>query len=464
MDTADLKKIWLEKYKTIPEQLNSLKEIKSAVTAFNANIDAVIKISALKLKTLIDEVGLSLYELENIKQTKILEPKDVIKGIFKCFKNGIAEEWITEEKDVYSWLNEKIGYNRLQMGGQGGIVANALATVGIKQVIAHTNSLPKLQAEQFVKKENLLSFDENGELKPAYLINRENDIPLIHWIIEFDRGDILEIEGQKIKCPKSNRFIATYDPLNLKLVIDKPFMDYVQNNKTQYVILSGFHALTSNNNGVDLIEDIVPELQKWKKNNNEAVFHLEIASTQDIDVRKAIVYKIAPLMDSIGVNERETIDVLEAIGETGLATVCKNNTTAENLFAGIVKIKEKLKVKRIQLHMFGIYVTLQDSNFKITPEQNLKGMMTAAIVAAAKAGTGSIDNLLFAHGNTVSDVGLIEASNLATSIGQNDLDVNGIARYRQWNLIVVPTILIEKPITLVGMGDTISSISLVAAR
>ena len=114
--------------------------------------------------------------------------------------------------------------------------------------------------------------------------------------------------------------------------------------------------------------------------------------------------------------------------------------------------------------MFGLYVTLQDTGFKITPEQNLKGMMTAATVAAAKAGTGTIDNLLFAHGNAVSDVGLIESSTLATSIGQHDLEINGVCRYRQWDLIAVPTILIEKPITLVGMGDTISSISLVAAR
>ena len=464
MDTADLKKIWLEKYKIVPEQLNKLKEIESVVTAFNANIDAVIKMSGENLKKLIMELGLSLAELEDIKQTKIFETKDVIKGIFKCFKNGIAEEWITEEKFVYNWLNEKIGYDRLQIGGQGGIVANALATVGIKKVVAHANSLPKLQAEQFVKKDNLFSFDEKGQIKPAYLINREEDIALIHWIIEFDRGDVLELEGKTFKCPKSNRFIATYDPLNLKLVVDKPFMEYVQNNKTQYVVLSGFHALTSNNDGVSLIKNIIPDLKNWKENNKSAVFHLEIASTQDLDVRKAIVYDVVPLMDSIGVNERETIDVLEAIGENGLATLCKNKTTAENLFAGIVKIKDKLKVKRIQLHMFGLYVTLQDSGFKITPEQNLNGMMTAATVAAAKAGTGSIDNLLFAHGNMVSDVGLIEASNLATSIGQNDLEISGIARYRQWDLIVVPTILIEKPITLVGMGDTISSISLVAAR
>ena len=464
MDTADLKKIWLEKYKIVPEQLNKLSEINSAVTAFNANIDAVLKISGLKLKKMINDLGMTLEDLENIEQTKIFTPQDVVKGIFKCFKNGIAEEWITEEKPVYDWLNENIGYDRLQIGGQGGIVANALATLGIKNVVAHANSLPKLQAEQFVKKDNLVSFDENGSIKPAYLINRENDIALIHWIIEFDREDTIEIEGKTFKCPKSNRFIATYDPLNLKLIIDKPFMDYVQNNKTEYVILSGFHALTSNNDGVNLVKNVVPELKKWKENSKDAVFHLEIASTQDFDVRKAIIYEIVPLMDSIGVNERETIDVLEAIGEEYLAERCKTKTTAENLFAGIVKIKEKLNVKRVQLHMFGLYITLQDTGFKITPEQNLKGMMTAATVAAAKAGTGSIDNTLFAHGNTVSDVGLIEASTLATSIGQNDLDICGIARYRQWDLIVVPTILIEKPITLVGMGDTISSVSLVAAR
>lgn len=118
---------------------------------------------------------------------------------------------------------------------------------------------------------------------------------------------------------------------------------------------------------------------------------------------------------------------------------------------------------RIQLHMFGLYITLQDKNFRITPEANLRGMMTAATIAAAKAGTGSIDNLLWAQGREVSDVGLIEADGLSWATGQNDLAQTGIGRFRNWDLIVAPTILIEKPLTLVGMGDTISSLSLVGA-
>ncbi len=464
MDTPDLKKIWQKKYQIVPEQLAKIKEINAAATGFNANIDAVIKLSAKRLVELAKSRNLLLKDLENVEQTKILTPDDVIRGIFKCFTKGIAEEWITEEKEVYDWMDKNLGYDRLQIGGQGGIVGNALATVGIKNVFVHTNSLPKLQAEQFAKLENLLSFDEKGNALPAYKIDRQNDVPLIHWIIEFDKGDILELEGQKFRCPKSNRFIATYDPLNLKLITDKYFMHHVHNNPVDYVVLSGFHALTANNQGENLIDNILPEIKTWRKNNPNCIFHLEIASTQDKIIRKAIIDKVAPLMDSIGINERETIDILEVIDEEALAERCRQQTTAENLFSGLVKIKEKTSVPRIQLHMFGLYMTLQDTNFKISPEQNLKGMMTAATIAAAKAGTGSIDELLWAHGREVSDVGLIEADSLAWATGQNDLAQTGIGRYRRWDLIVVPTILIEKPITLVGMGDTISSLSLVAAR
>ena len=48
--------------------------------------------------------------------------------------------------------------------------------------------------------------------------------------------------------------------------------------------------------------------------------------------------------------------------------------------------------------------------------------------------------------------------------GKADLAAAGITEYRGFDLIAVPTILIEKPLTLVGMGDTISSLSLVGAR
>ncbi len=465
MDTPLLKKLWEDKYQIVPEQFQKIKQVDAVATGFNANIDAVYHMSAQKLKELIEQQSLSLEELKNLERTSILDEKDFLKGVFRSFSLGIAEEWICENEKVYQWLQKNIGYMHLQIGGQGGIMANVLSVLGVKKVFVHTNSLPALQAEQFEKRDNLLSFDQNGHIQPAYLIDRSQDLPLIHWIIEFKRGDIIELEGQKFKCPKANRFIATYDPLNLRLVLDQNFMKAMLQTPLNFVILSGFHALLSSNNGVELIEGIVPKILELKQKNPSAIFHLEVASTQDISIRKAIVQKLIPLMDSIGINDRETIDLLFALGEKSLAKRCDEKTTAESLLKGLSKIKEKTGVKRIELHMFGLYLTLQDKNFHITPEKNLNAMLTASVVAASKAKTGSVEfeNIQQVKYD-VSDVGLIEIDSLGLLLGQSELITSGIGRYRSWDLIVVPTILIENPLSLVGMGDTISSVSLVAAR
>ncbi len=465
MENNMLKKVWSEKFKQVPETLQRIREVRSAATAFNTNIDAVLKIKGKDLEKLAAKQKLSLQDLERIEHTKLLAPSDVVKGIFKCFKNGIAEEWLTEDKAIYDWMVENLGYDRLQMGGQGGIVANVLAVVGVQKVVAHTNSLPKLQAEQFLPLKNLVSFDEKGAEKPASEIDRAKDIPLIHWIIEFDKGDEVVLDGQKFVCPKSNRFIATYDPLNLKLVVDENFVKALAKDKAEYIVLSGFHALTEQNNGVKLQDDILPVIKSWKEQGS--LIHLEIASTQDIAVRKALLQKIAPIVDSIGINEREAMDILEVIGEEDLAKECNANPNSVNMFKALFKIKKHMEAPRIQLHMFGLYMTLQDEGFKISPEANLRGMMLAATVAAGKAGTGNInkaENLLWAQGQEVSDIGLNELAKLADYVKRSDLLETGFAAYEGFELIVLPTIIVEKPLTLVGMGDTISSLSLLAAR
>jgi ADP-dependent phosphofructokinase/glucokinase len=465
MSNSELKKIWLEKFKEGAKTLKRMKEVSNVAVAFNTNIDAVIKIKPAKFYKLLEAEDLSLDELRDIRESKLKSGADVVKGIFRCFSEGIAEEWLTDDVTVYDWMVANIGYDRLQIGGQGGVVSNALGVAGVSKVFVHTNSLPKLQADQFLKLDNVLSFDEKGKEMPAYQIDRSTDIPLIHWIIEFDKGDVFEIEGHKFTCPKSNRFIATYDPLNFNLVMDNSFVEKMKTKKLDYIFLSGFHALTADNKGVELVEEALPIIETGRKSST--ILHLEIASTQDVKVRKAIVEKLAPFADSVGCNERETIDVLEVIGEKELAEQCEESPHSVNLFKGIMKIKEKTKCKRIQLHMFGLYVVVQDKDFSFTPEANLRGMEVAALAAASKAGLGAINknnDILWASGREVSDTGLNELRDLAEFIGDEKFLETGICEYKGYDIISLPTILIDKPLTTVGLGDTISSLSLVSAR
>lgn len=465
MDNTILKTEWKKKYDIASSELNKLKTINTVATAFNTNIDAIYKISGEKLKNIIIENNLSSSDIDNITLSSFREPKDVILGIAKCFIRGIAEEWVTEDINVYNWLEKNIGYTHLQMGGQGGIIANTLALLGIQNVIAHTNSHPKLQAMQFLDLENLKAFNQEGELKKAYSIERNKDLPLIHWIIEFDKNDSFELNGKTYTCPKSNRFIATYDPLNMNLVMNKDFVTYLEKNKAQYLLLSGFNPLLESNNGLAHIDNAVNVLTKWIKSNNDMIVHLEIASTQDKVIRKAIIDKIAPLSHSIGLNERETIDLLEVMGQTELAKTIEKSTTASNLFDAILYLKKTLNPMRIQLHMFGLYLTIQDKRFKYSAEQNLKGMLTASVVSSSKAFNGEIskpEHLLLAKDMLASDVGLNELKQLSLKINKPELLTDGIAQYDDLIISAIPTILVDKPKTLVGMGDTISSVSLLS--
>ena len=466
MDKADLQKIWHDYYAIVPEQLAKVREVTSVVTAFNTNIDAVLKISGKKIAELAESTGLTKADLQNTK-TRIDCPKDVIRGIIKCFSKGIAEEWLCEKSEVYKWMRDNIGYDRLQMGGQGGIVANAMAVVGAQKVYAHTNSHPVLQSEQFLDLDNLLGFDEKGQPQKARLINRVSDDPLIHWIIEFDIGDELTIGGTKFKCPKSNRFIATYDPANIEFMIDGGFIRFMNDCGFEYLILSGYHNLTSERDGVRKVAQSVDLLHKWRTANPTGIIHLELASTQDKAVRKAIISKIAPLVDSIGLNEREALDALEVINEEMFTQIQSQELTSPVLFKVLQQIKQAVKTPRVQLHMFGLYITLQDKDYRISPSANKRGMMLAATVAATKCGTGSLNdynNLLWAHGRNVSRKSLEALEMLADFLKLPDLVTKGIAEYENFDIIAVPTILIDKPLTLVGMGDTISSVSLVGAR
>jgi len=460
-----LKENWKNKYSIVKNQIKNMKNIKSVATAFNTNIDAIYKIKGSELEQLIKKNNTSLTNLNRATIKDVNIPSDIIKGIVKCFTKGIAEEWIIEDIEIYNWLDKNIGYERLQMGGQAGIIANTLALLKIQNVIAHANSLPKLQANQFLNLDNLFSFDENGKLEKASLISRTNDLPLIHWIIEFDKDDKFTIDGKTYKCPKSNRFIATYDPMNMNLVMDKNFIKYMENTPIDFLILSGFNSLLESNNGLGLIDNAIKVLEKWKKSNKDMIIHLEIASTQDKTIRKAIVEKIAPLSHSIGLNERETIDVLEVIGETEFAKEVETNTNACNLFNAIMHIMKKINPQRIQLHMFGLYLTIQNKQFKYTQEMNLKGMMSASVVSSSKALNGELTS--FSHtqkalGFDVSDIGLKELTNLSTMLNKPELLENGICEVDGYIVSAIPTILIDKPKTLVGMGDTISSVSLLA--
>lgn len=463
---ADLQKIWQQAYSVVPAQLARIGEINCAATAFNTNIDAVVKISGAKITELAQDTDLTAADLQN-PINHLNTPKDVVRGVIKCFAAGIAEEWLCEDKAVFDWMHTHLGYDRLQMGGQAGIIANVLAVLGVRQVYVHSASHPQIQAEQFVDSNNLLAFDENNKIGKARQINRPQDEPLIHQIIEFSAGDSFTLADKTYICPRDNRFIATYDTANLELKINNAFVQHLNQFGFDYLLLSGFHNLTDEHGGLQRLAEIIPLLQHWKQSNPHGIIHLELASTQDKLVRRAILEKLAPLADSLGLNEREALDALEICAPQMFTDIKNQKLTPPLLLQILQTLKHKLRTPRIQLHFLGTYLTLQNKDLSITPAQSRNGMLLAATIAASKAGLGNIEskeNLLWAHGHSVAPQAIENLCTLATYLDNQEFAATGITSFDGFDLIAIPTILVDKPLTLVGMGDTISSISLLGAR
>lgn len=472
MQESERKARWRGHFAGVPRYLESMSQVGRVVTAFNTNIDAVRKVSGAELAALVAETGLSSAAISVDGPRVIRGPGDLVRGLVRCFSGGIAEEWLIEDPDAFAWARQRLGHDRVQMGGQAGIVANALAVCGVGDVLVHCASLPADQARLFVDRENLRSTDGAGRLARARDIDRD-DPPMIHWILEFDGGDTAPLAGGPVRCPKSNRFIATYDPMNLRLRIDPGFAAAAAGLPCDLVVLSGFHLLsetlpdgTPGSARIDASERVV---SSWRGAGHGCRVHLEIASTQDRAIRRSVLDGIARRVDSIGLNEREAIDLVELLPDDGLAALCDREPRADHLFRAVRRVSEHTGVPRIQLHMFGLYLTLSRKGAWPGPEANRAGMAVAAVVAAGKAGTGSLDeaaNLLWAAGRDVSERGLEELRRLAVALddeGPGGLIDTGIWRGPEFDVVAVPTILVDRPVTLVGMGDTISSVSLVAA-
>ncbi|HSQ41628.1 MAG TPA: ADP-dependent glucokinase/phosphofructokinase [Fibrobacteraceae bacterium] len=474
MNTQNLPLIWKSLYQVAPAQLAKMSEVRGVVSAFNANIDAVIKVKPDLLQRWISLAGVEASSLLLDGIRAIQSPVDVLRGFVQCFKNGTAMEWLVQEESAFQWMREHVGYDRLQMGGQGGIIANVLAVCGAKQVFVHCASLPEQQAKLFLDLPNLLSAQPDAQAAPAAKIHREKDLPLIHWILEFDKGDVLELAGQSFTCPKSNRFIATWDPENFRLAIDPAFDLLIQKSSgVETVLLAGYqmlsHPLLDGTSGTDRVDASMRIVGTWRKAHPGLCVHFEFASTQDKTIRKYLLDHVAPWADSIGLNEQELIDVLDVAGETEMAAKLRADLHGASLLHALEWLYRRVQAKRIQLHFFGMYLTLQAKNHPTAPATTRNGMILAATIAAAKAGTGSIEkheNLMWAHGRAVSDVSLQELQAIAGELGAagKTLLDTGIASMKDVDVIAVPTILIEKPITLVGMGDTISSLSLIGAK
>ncbi len=130
---------------------------------------------------------------------------------------------------------------QFRLGGNAGIMANVLATLGAKPILNAPALGPRLAGmlhpEVGIPKSGILKEPLEAAGEP------EIDKEAMHFVFQFKKGDEVSTSAGKIIAASDNRFIATYDPVNTSLKTNPDFDAYCLANagNVDGALLSGFH-------------------------------------------------------------------------------------------------------------------------------------------------------------------------------------------------------------------------------
>ncbi|MFX1514321.1 MAG: ADP-dependent glucokinase/phosphofructokinase [Promethearchaeota archaeon] len=460
---------WSRIYDSISTTLSNTGPV---ILGFNTNIDALVHIEQKHLNKYVKSDQQVLDILEKVKNLPgtIHTLDDLFAGILWCFSRGKAAEWLVFDHSVYKWISKHLGFEEQRMGGQAGIMANLLSL--FTEVIVHVCNLSKTQADLFHHKNVFVPHFEN---KKPLLIHpqqawQKNVPDLVHWIIEFKKGDILQLGDQLFVCPRDNRFIASFDTPNSSLEINPDFLEGIKPilSKTQACILAGFHLLqpeiqkTTYQTRIDFIEDIV---RSWLTKNKELKIHFEFAYMSNPIIREAVLNRIVRLGHSLGVNEVELATIWEVVTRRESKKGLWHDLF--ELYQAALEVFHYLEIYRLHVRTLENNLMIITKDYPLNAQSVRDAMLFGAILGAAKAKLGKIDSQKdFKEGRTipVSTTGIESFKRLAYALEERSFIANpepflrtGICEQEDNILIVIPTKVVEKPALTVGLGDTISS-------
>lgn len=434
---------------------------------YNVNIDSVYRISGAEVSELLESFDRTeILEKTKNPPGKILSESDFAAGLAYCMKNGCGAEWLVFDKSVFEFLkNHYFEKSLVRMGGNAGIMANALSQLGATRVIPNVAVPSKTQLSLFSKK--AIYIPDSHIVKDVASSSQDP----VHFVFDFSEGDTFSLCGTEIRAPRENRFIATCDHLNFKLFVNPAFEEYALQHACEIdgVLISGFHLLLENysdgSSYKTILENALSQLRSWKVKNDKLRIHLEFGHFASRKIANSVFEDFAAISYSIGMNEDELamLHHLHGIPTEGLLRM---EADAVGNAACRLALRNGLKKLLIHTREFVMTIYKPDSNFddsilREIAEKKLEAMEFGVSCAGAYAASGRLEGRKFAEE---------EASKLQEStLGRTQLELflkafngkvfgHGAYAFREgYILCILPTLLSKSPLTTVGLGDTLTA-------
>lgn len=455
----------------------TLPYLEGMFVAYNSNIDAIKHLTDEDLCRLIELFDES--EIQKRVETyprEIKEPLDFMARLLISMREGKAAEIPTHTSDIHEWLKAHLGFDYARMGGQAGIISNLLARLELKKVVAYVPWLSEEQADYFVASDNLLHPKvENGKvvLKPPREAFKPGIESKVNWIFEYSRGLEVACNGSKFKVPRDNRLIISSRPKWIRLDMDREIYEQLESfYPIDGAMLSGYQMIKEEYEDGSMYKDYVSHsvkvIEKLKALNPQLRIHVELTSIQNRVIRKAILTEIvAKHVHSLGLDTVEVANALNVLGheELSYSVIRKEENGITSLYHGAVQLLKDLSLERVHVHSLGFYICILAKGHPLTLKEHRDALLFSSTLAGAKALTGDIENLEEAASGLdvpVSGKGIEDLENFKLyCVGKRLCTPEefeyGYVYGADHDAVIIPSKVVEKPKSTVGIGDTISA-------
>ncbi len=460
---------WISKYKGIQKQITTFGSSTDGILlGFNVNIDKIIYIDPTTISKILSfDLNIGKNDL-SIPPSLITNRRELFIGLFHAIMEGKADETIVNNEKIGEYIESTFTIDHELIGGQAGIIANFLAEIGIRNIAIN---LP-LKSKKLMKLLNprvmLYNKKANGDVEHSIPYKDENLIS--HYIFEFKKG-VYTFNDIEITCPRNNRFIASLDFINSQLTLDQDFVNFSIANTHLFniAIVSGFHlinlSISHKKSYEEVTKPVISLIKEWKKRKPSLITHFEFASTKS-KILLTLLNKLLPFIDSIGMNEQELLTTLYHINMNSYHSI-KNKFFITDIFDALVFLLSRYPHLRIHFHTLGYYLVISKPINKFKANARLKGLLSAALMAYAKANDMNFMSIkdVTNINDLLSKTGYEKLTELNEFLNKKymitgDLLKDGIVHSKGFTLIAIPTIIAKHPTKLVGLGDIISSSAL----
>jgi ADP-dependent phosphofructokinase/glucokinase len=416
------------------------------ICAYTVNVDAVYNVLGEEISALISSSLASNMKIE-LKES-IRSREDLLSCLLFCMQQGSGAEILIESQATAMQIEESFSW-QFRLGGNAGIMANVLAALGARPVL----NAPAMGAKLAGMLHAGVCVPASGTAEPSQVVgeleadqarDQDEKTEMEHFVFQFKKGDTIHCGQNVITAPSDNRFIATYDPVNTRLLSSQHFDSYCLENIRDFngALLSGFH-LVPFEEYQEIFPQKIAQIKSWKDKNPHIFIHAEMGSFQSPKILQSLLLLLPQIpVDSLGLNEDE-LAAAEGLSPGSLPARWQETMQAAE------RLRKSLGLFRVAVHTRD-YILSVMLRGKITAKEELSALQQGTNAAAALAATG------FVTGEPPEDVNSVglEAKeefcrNGATSSGRGAYLHSG-----EEIVCLMPSLQAKKPKITVGLGDT----------